>query len=338
MAKILSVIVPMYNAESYITKCLDSLLRAEPMMEKLDILVVNDGSTDGCGAIAAKYVSRYAGCIRLLNKTNGGHGSAVNFAVPYCRGRYFRVLDADDWFLSENLAVFLKTLESADRPDLVISPYQTFDIQTKRYQLISAGGRQGMLKMKDLARNWKYYKQICCLHGLTYRTDFYRKRSKMLPESVSYDDAFYSAIPAYQAKRILVFTLPVYVYRIGDVHQSVSLQNRVRRSGQLAAVIWAMQDAFDTETAIDHQLYFYYKAVQAAADYLITVCLRHPQRKKGRKIARETAQKWKKHSPAFFRHIRKKYIFLYVISVLGVSEKRFCQCMMAVGARQGKGG
>lgn len=337
MPKILSVIIPMYNAKQYVTKCLDSLLLAESVMKKLDILVVNDGSTDGCEAAAAEYASRYAGCIRLLNKVNGGHGSAVNYAVPYCRGMYVRVLDADDWFLSENLAAFIKELESAGRADLVLSPYRTFDIRTKHGQLISAGGRQGMVKMKELTRQWKYYKQLCCLHGLTYRTDFYKKRSKKLPEGVSYDDAFYSAIPAYQAERILVLALPVYVYRIGDEHQSVSLQNRVRRSAQLAAVIWAMQGAFDNRAAIDNQSYFYYKAVSSAADYFITVCLRHPQRTKGRKMARETALKWKKHSPVFFRHIRRKYAFLYAVSVLGISEKCFYKCMMALSSRQRKG-
>lgn len=330
MNKILSIIIPMYNTKMYIEKCLNSLLLPEVMIKKLDILVVNDGSTDGCELLVSKYVSRYPDCIRLFNKVNGGHGSVINYAVPYCRGKYFRVLDSDDWFSTKELEKFVNYLETINQVDIVLSPYQTFNIRTKKYCFVDANFYPTVMEMEDLIDHWSSLKVISSLHALTYNTAFYNLLSYALPEGVYYDDAFYSTIPAYQAKNIAIATSPVYIYRIGDVNQSVSSENRVKRIDQLYTVIWSMCDAFDEKVLGCNKSYFYYKTVSVLADYFITACLRYPRRREGRKMACAMETSLKVRNPMLFKRARKKYIFLYLLSVLGVSENIFIKCMQTM--------
>ena len=108
MEKILSIIIPSYNSKPFLAKCLDSLLCE--CTDRLDIIVVNDGSTDGCEQIAEEYIAKYPASISLINKVNGGHGSGINVGSEKAVGKYLKVLDADDWFLTENIPEFIKAL------------------------------------------------------------------------------------------------------------------------------------------------------------------------------------------------------------------------------------
>ena len=75
--KLLTVVVPVYNTERYINRCLDSLLVPETL-EDLEVLVVNDGSRDRSAAIAEEYAAKYPKTVKVINKENGGHGSTIN--------------------------------------------------------------------------------------------------------------------------------------------------------------------------------------------------------------------------------------------------------------------
>lgn len=337
MLKTLSVIIPMYNAAPYIEKCLNSLLLSKPYMDKLDILVVNDGSTDGCESLVTPYIDQYKDSIRLLNKENGGHGSTINYALPFCRGTYLKVLDADDWVATSNIEAFMNYLSHVDTADIVLSPYQTYDIQKNEYQLIHVDDRQCILTMDELTDRWSEYKNICSLHAITYHTDFYRQCSSKLPEHVYYDDAFYSTIPAYQAKKIAITNLPLYVYRIGDVNQSVSSTNRAKRIHQLETVIWSMYDAYDETVDTCNQIYFYRRITSAIADYLITACLRYPVRHSGRMLAKTFMKKLQKRSHTLYQYSRNKFWLLYILSLFGVKEALFCKCMLAFQKKQQEG-
>ena len=96
--KILSIIIPTYNAAKFLDKGLSSfIIDDNSLLNMLDIIVVNDGSTDNSVEIAQKYVNKYPDVYRILNKENGGHGSAINEGVKIIKGSYFKVVDADDW-------------------------------------------------------------------------------------------------------------------------------------------------------------------------------------------------------------------------------------------------
>lgn len=126
--KILSVIIPSYNSKPYLDKCLGSLVVPE-LMDKIDVIVVNDGSTDGSESICEEYIEKYPDSYSLINKENGGHGSAINAGAEKARGRYMKVLDADDWFLTESIPEFIGKLENASA-DVVLTCHHTINITT----------------------------------------------------------------------------------------------------------------------------------------------------------------------------------------------------------------
>ena len=94
--KVLTVLVPTYNVEKYLRRCLDSLLLPE-VLEEIEVLVVNDGSKDGSADIARAYEKKYPQTVVFVDKENGGHGSTINVGIEKAQGTYFKVLDSDDW-------------------------------------------------------------------------------------------------------------------------------------------------------------------------------------------------------------------------------------------------
>ena len=112
-----SVIVPVYNVKDYLRQCLDSL--AAQTLDELEVLVVDDGSTDGSGAIADDYAARYPERFRVFHKENGGQASARNLALAHARGEYLGFVDSDDW-VDQGMYESLYCQASANRLDIVI--------------------------------------------------------------------------------------------------------------------------------------------------------------------------------------------------------------------------
>ena len=105
--KLLSIAIPCYNSEAYMEKCIESLLKGG---EDVEILVVNDGSSDRTAEIADAYAEKYPTIIKAVHQENGGHGEAVNAGIRNATGLYFKVVDSDDWVNEEAYAKILHTL------------------------------------------------------------------------------------------------------------------------------------------------------------------------------------------------------------------------------------
>lgn len=122
--KYISFAIPSYNSEDYISRAIESIL---PGGEDVEIIIVNDGSKDGTLKIAKEYKEKYPDIIKVVDKENGGHGDAVNFGLANATGKYFKVVDSDDWVNEEALLLilsFLKELERDDKEiDMLVSNY-----------------------------------------------------------------------------------------------------------------------------------------------------------------------------------------------------------------------
>lgn len=121
MEKILTVVVPTYNAEKYLRDNLESFEIPE-LMQDIEILIVNDGSTDHSLEIAREYAERYPDTYRVITKENGGHGSGINCGIEHALGTYFKVVDADDWVGKEAFVSLVRTLKTSDA-DVVYSGF-----------------------------------------------------------------------------------------------------------------------------------------------------------------------------------------------------------------------
>lgn len=119
--KILTISVAAYNVEEFLANTLNSCVVRE-VFNEIEVLIVDDGSTDHTADIAQEYINNYPDMFQLIRKQNGGYGSTVNTSIQLARGKYIRLLDGDDWFLSENLPEFILRLKRTDA-DMVITPY-----------------------------------------------------------------------------------------------------------------------------------------------------------------------------------------------------------------------
>lgn len=324
--KILSIIIPMYNAAPYIKKCLDSMLMEEEEMNRLEILAVDDGSTDGTHMIVENYVRRFPDTVVLLRKENGGHGSAINLGVKNCTGRYLKVVDADDWVRTQGLRRILALLEEMAQMDVVLSGYETFDIRNGAVRKVpvngNGNGQKAFFTLREVMRDWNRYKRLFCLHGLIYGTAFYRGAHWELPEHVYYDDAYYDVVFASRARKLCVADIYLYVYRVGDIHQSVSNVNRTLRIHEMETVLLQILETVPDESKIFQaaNVYWYRRVSQFLSDYFITAFLREKNKKVGRQVANAFYQKIKILNPKIHRISRKNYMLLKAMNLLHIQE------------------
>lgn len=113
----ISVIIPAYNTEEYMEECLDSLL--QQTIGDLEIIVVNDGSTDGTHDILERYGAEYPEKIKVFHKENGGQASARNLALKHAKGEYLGFVDSDDWIDLDMYEVMYNKAKEEDA-DIVI--------------------------------------------------------------------------------------------------------------------------------------------------------------------------------------------------------------------------
>ena len=122
--KLLSIAIPCYNSQDYMEKCIESLLVGG---EEVEILVVDDGSSDRTAEIADAYAEKYPTIVKAIHQENGGHGEAVNAGIRNATGLYFKVVDSDDWVNKEAYISILKTLyellRGPETVDLLISNF-----------------------------------------------------------------------------------------------------------------------------------------------------------------------------------------------------------------------
>lgn len=122
--KYISFAIPCYNSEAYMEKAINSILIGG---EDVEILIVNDGSKDGTQEIAERYEAQYPTIVKAIQKENGGHGDAVNCGLSHATGKYFKVVDSDDWVDESSLFKILETVKTFVKEDtlvdMVISNY-----------------------------------------------------------------------------------------------------------------------------------------------------------------------------------------------------------------------
>lgn len=225
--KVLTVVVPVYNTEKYIKRCLDSLDNKE-INDKLEVLIVSDGSKDNSIKIAKEYEKRIPDTFKIIEKENGGHGSTINKGLELASGKYFRVLDSDDWVDNDNFVKFVEKLEK-ENADLVVTDYCKEFIYD---------GNSEKLVYKDLKPNTKYDFDSFDLNILngeyfvmatsTYKTEILRKANLKLMEKTFYVDMQYNVVPIPYVNSFIYYDLDIYRYFIGRKDQSVNTTSFVK--------------------------------------------------------------------------------------------------------------
>lgn len=221
MNKTLSVIIPVYNVEQYINKCLDSLVLDErALMEQMEVIIVNDGTPDRSAELSREYVKRYPDIFRQIDKENGGHGSAWNVGLREATGKYLRFLDSDDWFT--NLDRLIVDLEECDA-DIVFNPYikeYYCDNRSESIDTIPISGVSRIYPAKWGNSKWGY--NNVNFWSTTYKTDLLKPLQPLFAEKVMYDDYIITWAPLVLGRTYTSLDYPVYHYLIGRTGQSIS--------------------------------------------------------------------------------------------------------------------
>ena len=238
--KELSVIIPAYNMQDYLERCLKSLI---PVIDKLDVVIVNDGSADGTIKIAGQYSKKYPGSITVIDKENGGHGSTINAGVKIAKGKYLRVLDADDWFAPTDLEQYLKILHE-EPADLIVTEYSRGDLkETERVKLDYFEYEKTFKLDKIQELSPKLQIEFLAIHSITVKTENYRREAELL-EKTFYEDQEFVAKAILAADNFVVLPFNIYQYYIGRADQSVSPKKQFKHREDHARVITRLVELY----------------------------------------------------------------------------------------------
>ncbi|WP_296954757.1 glycosyltransferase family 2 protein [uncultured Dialister sp.] len=233
MSKILTVSVAAYNVEDVIEQCLDSFIKSN-FLDDFEVIVVDDGSKDHTAEIVRRYEKRYPETIRLIAKENGGHGSTINTGFKAARGKYFKIVDGDDWVdvrAFDELITFLKN----QNPDVVINNYNK--VYGGSIHLVHVYGNlkeRTLYQLKDLV-NTKVPSYP--MHTMTVRVELLKKSGINISEHCFYVDnelIFYAML---NCKTLAFLPGAIYQHRLGVDGQSVSPEGLYKHIEDLMHVI-----------------------------------------------------------------------------------------------------
>lgn len=232
--KYITFVIPCYNSEEYMEKAVNSIL---PAGEDVEILIVNDGSTDGTEMLGRRLEAQYPDIVRLINKGNGGHGDAVNTGLTYATGKYFKVVDSDDWVDEDALQKILKTVkgfvEAESKVDMVIANYVYEKVGMEHKKVI----RYGNVLPENQIFHWDdigsfHLDQYILMHSVIYRTEMLKLCQLKLPKHTFYVDNIYVYYPLPHVRTLYYMDVDFYRYFIGREDQSVNEKIMISRVDQ----------------------------------------------------------------------------------------------------------
>lgn len=246
MEKLLTIVIPSYNMEKLLPKCIESVLVEDKvLLDLLDIIVVNDGSTDGTSAIGHRYAALHPNSVRVVDKENGHHGSCVNCGLKMARGRFIRILDADDYFDKAAFARYLSKLAyiSSDNSciDAVITPYKR--VSSDDAEMAAANYELPKDKVLD-SRNIFDVVRTAVLPSLTYSTEMLRSIDYRQTEGIAYSDTEWYYSPLAAVKKCVYIDEYVYNYFIGREGQSVSVSESIKNFNDLCLLLQNMAELY----------------------------------------------------------------------------------------------
>lgn len=308
--KTLTFVVPAYNMTEYLERCVMSLIAAK-RNDDIEVLIVDDGSSDGTLEMAQKFEARYPGIVRAIHQANKGHGGAVNTGIAAASGMYVKVVDADDWVGPESLeqvmAVLREEADSTEPIDMLVTNY-VYDKVGKRNKHV-VNFRHAMKAGARLAWNDLGHfglAEYILMHALTYRTAVVRESGMQLPEHTFYVDFIYAYQPFPWVKTMKYLDTPFYHYFIGRDGQSVQTDVMIRRVDQLRLVNQCMVRATPERGTVPDGLYRYmihFLAIESSVASVFMILSRDPENYEKKKDMWDDI---KAYSPTIYKDVRKK--------------------------------
>lgn len=316
--KILTFVVPCYNSAAYMDHCISTLL-ACGNEEDIEIIIVNDGSKDDTAKIADSYGKKYPKVVRVIHQENGGHGEGVNQGIRNATGKYFKVVDSDDWIdvkCGKALIGRIKELmKGKEEIDLFICNY-VYEHSRDNSQVVM--DYRGILPENKII-HWAETKRFSIdryllMHSLLYRTEVVRKSGLELPKHTFYVDNLFAYVPLPFVKSIYYMDLDLYRYFIGRDDQSVNEAVMVKRVDQQLRVTNAMLDAYDISELIktNKRLGVYMRNYLAMMVVVCQMLLLVDGSEEALQKKKELWKHIKQKDEALYRHFKYESIALFM--------------------------
>ncbi len=245
--KYITFTVPCYNSAPYMERCINSLLTFK---NEVEIIIVDDGSTDKTPEIADQYALLYPETVRVIHKQNGGHGSGVNTGLAHATGKYFKVVDSDDWLDCRSLQKVLFRIMHWEKQqkwaDMIVCNYvydHLYENKTKSMSYKNVFKEGQMLTWNDIGIFSP--SQYLVMHSLIFRTDILKKSGVTLPEHTFYVDNIFAYRPLPYVEKIYYINTDLYHYFLGRKDQSVNEEILKQRIDQQIYVTKLVADCVD---------------------------------------------------------------------------------------------
>lgn len=304
MSKRLTVSIAAYNIKDYVENALQSCVVPLEFRQYLEVIVVNDGSSDCTGEIIQEYTHKYPDLFVYIDKENGGYGSTINAALKVAKGKYFRLLDGDDYFDKGALCELLKQLEQTDA-DLILNDfticYEKYNRIEKRTLELEDGDDKGINELS--------LQSTIAMYSFCYKTEILKKNKVEIDEKCFYTDLEFITRPLRYAESYRYVRNNLYRYRIGIEGQSVSRTGMKRHYKDAQKVA----DSVMCELRLGYQSNNIYRIVEAVACMIVKMAIKSLMcveiSNSNRKIIEQFDKAIKKEFPEVYAQIDRSYLF-----------------------------
>ncbi len=280
--KYISFAIPCYNSQEYMAHAIETILTGG---EDVEIIIVNDGSKDNTSKIGHEYAEKYPDIIRVIDKENGGHGDAVNYGLANAEGKYFKVVDSDDWVNTESLQNILNVLkkmeEHGEEVDMLIANYVYEKEGASHKKVIHYRNvlpQNQIFKWTDVGRF--HIDQYILMHSVIYRTDMLKLCQLTLPKHTFYVDNIYVYYPLPHVRKMYYMDEDFYRYYIGREDQSVNEKVMIKRVDQQIFVTRTMIDMYQMRQISNKKLRAYmekYLAIMMTVSSILCIRSKDPE-------------------------------------------------------------
>lgn len=284
-----SVIIPVYNVEKYLSRCLDTIL-AQSFGDDLEIICVDDSSTDSSPEILEAY-AKYDSRIKIINKANGGLSSTRNVGISVSKGEYILFVDSDDWISTNTIEVLYKNAVQ-NNSDIVLFAYvkANSDLSPKTFMGVPECQSLGNFNAETLSENFLKFLPVSTWCKF-YRADFLKNNNITFYENIIYEDVPFWAEVFTQAKVISYVNEPLYFYRenregqitskndesvfdiikcyeiVENVYKKHDLWEKYKHSIQMLLMLDFMNKYYIVKPELKQNLFNAYKSLNKNIDY-----------------------------------------------------------------------
>ena len=303
--KYISFAIPCYNSQDYMAHAIESII---PGGEDIEIIIVNDGSKDRTSEIAHEYMEKYPTIIKVVDKENGGHGDAVNSGLMHATGKYFKVVDSDDWVDEDALHKILDVLRHMEEDgmelDMLIANYVYEKVGATHKKVIHY---RNVLPQDEIFR-WDdmghfHLDQYILMHSVIYRTDMLKLIQLHLPKHTFYVDNIYVYYPLPHVRKIYYMDVDFYRYFIGREDQSVQEPQLIKRSSHQVLVTKLVCNKYDLDEVKSKKLrkMMYRECVFCMT--IGTIFSRLAMNEEGEKQYKELWESIKENNPKLYKRL-----------------------------------